>query len=132
MINASQHVIGKHAIIDLSGCDPTIIQNPDLINDILHRAARLAKVTVVGRQDHYFSPVGYSVVLVLEESHLSVHTWPEYNYISKDLFSCNLETDFKAVHDFLVEQFRSQLAQFTLLDRTYASICTTNIMQRSR
>ncbi len=113
-------VLGKHAIIDLSGCDSEIAKNSGLVRDILVQAAQVANVTVVGSIDHYFKPEGYTAVLVLEESHLSIHTWPEYNYVSIDLYSCNLQTDFEAVKDFLAEKFKAAVTKFTILNRGFS------------
>ena len=69
----TQSIMGKHAIIDLSGCDSDIMRDRESILERLKQAAQIAKVTVVGHFEHYFSPEGYSAVLVLEESHLSIH-----------------------------------------------------------
>lgn len=119
MTICTQFVVGKHAIIDLSGCDPDVICDYELILNILREAARVAQVTVVGEIEHQFNPEGYSMVLLLEESHLSIHTWPEYNYVSLDLFSCNLHTDFEAVEKFLVKKFKPQSVVSKLLMRKF-------------
>lgn len=110
-------VLGKHAIIDLSGCDPQIITNHQLIHEILLQAADIAEVTIVGCLEHSFQPQGYSATLVLEESHLSIHTWPEYDYISLDLYSCNLQTNFDAVAEFLARKFGATITEYHLLER---------------
>ena len=112
-----QAVLGKHAIIDLSGCNLDVLKNSGLMQNILVKAAELADVTIVGSIDHLFSPHGYTAVLVLEESHMSIHTWPEFEYVSIDLYSCNLQTDFQAIADFLADQFQAKRTSFTLLER---------------
>ncbi len=119
-------VLGKHAIIDLSGCDSEIIRNCDLIRDILIQATQIANITVLDMVEHYFKPEGYTAVLVLEESHLSIHTWPEYNYVSIDLYSCNLQTNFQAVKDFLSDKFQATVTKFTLLERGFLEISSPN------
>ncbi|MCB0194792.1 MAG: adenosylmethionine decarboxylase [Anaerolineae bacterium] len=116
----TQSIMGKHAIIDLSGCDSDIMRDRESILERLKQAAQIAKVTVVGHFEHYFSPEGYSAVLVLEESHLSIHTWPEYRYISLDLYSCNLETDFDAVEQFLAQEFKATTVESQLLKRKFS------------
>ncbi len=117
-----QAVLGKHAIIDLSGCNLEILKNSSLMQDILVKAANLADVTIVGSMDHLFSPHGYTAVLVLEESHISLHTWPEFEYVSIDLYSCNLQTDFRGIADFLADQFQAKITSFTLLERGFAEV----------
>ncbi len=115
-----QAILGKHAIIDLSNCNAETLQDYELIKSLLAQAADIAKVTIIGTMDRYFTPHGYTAVLVLEESHLSIHTWPEFNYVSIDLYSCNLETNFQAVTDFLSDGFQAKKTQFTLLERGYS------------
>ncbi len=112
-------VLGKHAIIDLSNCNAEILRDYELIKSLLAQVADIAKVTIIGSMDRHFTPQGYTVVLVLEESHLSIHTWPEFNYVSIDLYSCNLETNFQAVVDFLSNKFQAKKTQFTLLERGF-------------
>jgi S-adenosylmethionine decarboxylase proenzyme len=75
-------ILGKHAILDLSGCDSEIIRNCKLIHGILVKAAEIARLTVLGVMDHSFAPEGYTAILLLEESHLAIHTWPENDYAS--------------------------------------------------
>lgn len=119
-------VLGHHAIIDLSGCSSEIINDHKLVYDILVQTAQIAKVTVVGSLDRSFTPQGYTAILVLEESHLSIHTWPEYNHVSIDLYSCNLQTDFHAIKDFLVEKFQAVITKFTLLKRGSLKVANAN------
>lgn len=119
-------MLGKHAIIDLSGCNSEIIRNCQLIHDILVKAAEMANLTIIGIMDHRFTPEGYTAVLMLEESHLSIHTWPEYNYASIDLYSCNLQTDFQAVTDFLANKFQAMVTGFTFLERGCSRACTAH------
>ena len=76
--------------------------------------------------DHRFTPEGYTAVLMLEESHLAIHTWPENNYASIDLYSCNLQTNFQAVADFLVNEFQATVTALTFLERGYSENCHVN------
>jgi len=115
--------LGQHAIIDLSGCNSEIIGNCKLIHDTLVTAAEMARLTVIGIMDHRFIPEGYTAVLMLEESHLSIHTWPEHNYASIDLYSCNLQTDFQAVIDFLAHEFQAMVTEVAFLERGFSEVC---------
>ncbi len=115
-------VLGKHAIIELSECDTAVIENHKLLQSLLKKATEIANVAVVGSIDYCFKPQGYTAALILEESHLSIHTWPEYQYVSIDLYSCNLETDFQAVKNFFVAQFKATLTGFTIIDRGFSNL----------
>ena len=60
----------------------------DVVKDILVGAARACGATIVDVAFHEFNPFGVSGVVVIAESHLSVHTWPEYRYAAVDIFTC--------------------------------------------
>jgi S-adenosylmethionine decarboxylase len=80
--------LGKHILIELNDC------NKDLLNDIeylrvsLSDVARLIGATVIKDTFYQFTPQGVSGVVIIAESHLSIHTWPEYNFAAVDVFTC--------------------------------------------
>jgi len=80
--------IGHHYIAEASGCDPNVIGKVESVEQILVRAAEVAGVQVWSISFHRFSPNGVSGVVVISESHMSVHTWPEYGYAAVDIFMC--------------------------------------------
>jgi S-adenosylmethionine decarboxylase proenzyme len=65
-----------------------MLNDVEKIDSILHQAAVIAGATVLKKEFHKFSPVGVSGVVVIAESHLSIHTWPEYGYAACDVFTC--------------------------------------------
>lgn len=65
-----------------------ILKNTLLIEKYMIEAAKAAKATIVKSVFHTFNPWGVSGVIVIEESHLTIHTWPEYKYAAVDLFTC--------------------------------------------
>lgn len=78
---------GRHLLVELWGASH--LNDPDRIDHILTEAAVAAKATVLHSHFHHFSPYGgVSGVLVLAESHISIHTWPERDYAAIDLFMC--------------------------------------------
>lgn len=123
--------LGRHAIIDLSGCNSEMIGNCQLIHDTLVKAAEMARLTVIGIMDHRFIPEGFTAVLMLEESHLSIHTWPEYNYASIDLYSCNLQTDFQAVINFLANEFQAAVTEVAFFERGFSEVCKQKKQQEN-
>jgi len=80
--------LGKHLLIELNDVDRDLLDNLPAIRDILICAAREAGVTILGESFHQFSPQGVSGVLVIAESHISIHTWPEHGYAAADVFTC--------------------------------------------
>ncbi len=92
--------LGHHYLIELYDCKGNTFQNPAQVQAALVHCAEQAGITVLNQMFHAFTPHGVSGVLVISESHIAVHTWPEHGYIAVDLFSCNLgveaETFIKA------------------------------------
>jgi len=80
--------LGRHLIVELFDCSATVLQDLEGVKTGLEEAARRAQATIVATTFHQFNPVGVSGVVVISESHLSIHTWPEYRYAAVDIFSC--------------------------------------------
>ena len=84
----------RELLIDLYGCKGNLDSAQSLAN-ILVKAADEMGSTIVKTVQHKFSPTGITVILILAETHISIHTWPEYNYAALDIFICNEEIDPK-------------------------------------
>jgi S-adenosylmethionine decarboxylase proenzyme len=80
--------LGAQILADLYGCDRVTLDDADAIRAILVEAALRCGATIVDRCFHRFSPQGVSGVVVIAESHLAIHTWPEHGYAAVDLFTC--------------------------------------------
>lgn len=85
-------VLGRHLVADFHGCTADL-NDPRLVMETLEQACQVARATVVERSGHHFSPYGVTAVVVIAESHLAVHTWPEYRYAAVDLFTCGTTVD---------------------------------------
>lgn len=80
--------LGSQILADLYGCDRALLDDVTAIRSILVEAALRCGATVVDRCFHRFSPQGISGVVLIAESYLGVHTWPEHGYAAVDLFTC--------------------------------------------
>jgi len=80
--------VGWHLLVDCSHCWPEAMDTVDGIRTIVRELAAAAEVTVCQENYHTFTPVGITGVAIVSESHISVHTWPEYRYVGIDVFSC--------------------------------------------
>lgn len=78
----------QHLLAEFRGCSLTKLNNLEFIEASMRAAAAEARATVVNSSFHKFGPQGISGVLVLAESHLSVHTWPEHGYAATDIYVC--------------------------------------------
>lgn len=96
--------LGNHILVEFMGCDPHVMNDVSSIERDMVGAAKKAGATVINSTFHHFSPYGVSGVVVIEESHLAIHTWPEYGYAAVDLFTCG-EMDAWISFDYLKECF---------------------------
>ncbi|MCP4566087.1 MAG: S-adenosylmethionine decarboxylase proenzyme [FCB group bacterium] len=91
--------LGQHLLAEFTGCDTTTLNSLDKIKSILIEAARQSGATIVNSVFHHYNPHGLSGVVVIAESHMSIHTWPEYGYAAVDFFTCGERVDpWKACH----------------------------------
>jgi S-adenosylmethionine decarboxylase len=97
--------LGKHWIIECYECNPEVINSPERLEEIFLEAAQKAGATIVGSHFHSFEPQGVSGVVVIAESHFSVHSWPEHRYAAVDVFTCGESIDVSRA----VEVFRNRL-----------------------
>jgi len=100
------HALGRHLLVELHGCQPELLKRVDAVRDILVGAARACGATIVDVAFHEFNPFGVSGVVVIAESHLSIHTWPEYRYAAVDVFTCGDVIDPEAAVTYLASRFR--------------------------
>jgi len=82
------NALGKHLLLELKGCDKEVLNDLSFLKGILLAAAGEAGATVLGESFHKFNPQGVSGVVIIAESHLFIHTWPEYGYAAVDIFTC--------------------------------------------
>ena len=102
--------LGRHLIVELVGCNPRKLDDLEYVSQILKEAAIYANATVVDTSFHKFNPYGISGVVVVAESHIAIHTWPEYGYASLDVYTCGDETMPKRAAEFLKEAFEAKEA----------------------
>ncbi len=80
--------LGRHILAEFYECDPAMLNDTGAIERAMNEAAAASGATVVQSVFHMFSPHGVSGVVVVAESHLAVHTWPEYGFAAVDYFAC--------------------------------------------
>ena len=80
--------LAHHVLLDLYGCEQSLLNDIDFLRQLFLKTADELKCTLIKEVFHRFAPQGVSGVLVIAESHLSIHTWPELGYASIDLFTC--------------------------------------------
>jgi S-adenosylmethionine decarboxylase len=85
----SHAALGQHLLLDLDDAPPHLLSDVAGIERLLREAAALAGATVIHSHFHPFGPgMGITGVLLLRESHISIHTWPEHGFAALDIFMC--------------------------------------------
>ncbi len=109
--------IGEHYIVEASGCAPEIIGNVEKMQEILVKAAQKANVKIWAVSFHRFPPQGVSGVIVISESHISVHTWPEYGYVALDIYTCGEYSNPEAAVNFALQEFKAENVHISEITR---------------
>lgn len=81
-------ILGRHLIVELADCNQHILDDVRQLEEHLSNAVLKSGATIVRSVFHRYAPQGVSGVIVIAESHISIHTWPEYGYAAVDLFTC--------------------------------------------
>lgn len=103
--------LGRHILIEFYNCDEEILKDPKLIDEYMNEAARIANATIVESVFHHFNPYGVSGAVIISESHLAIHTWPEYGYAAVDVFTCGDKIDPWTAFKFLEDVFKSDRSE---------------------
>ena len=80
--------LGHHLLAEFTGCSAPSLADLKIVTDAMLRAAEASGATVVTHSFHHFSPHGVSGAVIIAESHLAIHTWPEHGFAAVDFFSC--------------------------------------------
>jgi len=109
--------LGQHLLVDLFECDANAISSLQVVKTSMLEAARRASATIVNTVFHEFNPFGVSGIVVIAESHLAIHTWPERRYAAVDIFTCGDVLEPKVAADYLAEVFGAGRVSQARLER---------------
>ena len=109
--------LGTHLILEFFGCDPGTLKEVPYVEKAFLKAAKESKTHVVAHNFHQFNPYGVSGVVVIEESHYTIHTWPEHAYAAIDLLYCSDDIEIEKAIQVLKEAFRPTMIKSTELLR---------------
>lgn len=98
----ASRTVGSHVLADISGSTSPLLNDGQGLEDLLARAAEAVGATVLSRHHHTFAPHGVTAVVVLAESHVSIHTWPEWGGATLDAYTCGL-TDPERLVEIIIE-----------------------------
>ncbi len=99
--------LGRQILVEYYDCDVNAINDVDFVERVLLDGTKNAKATVISHNFHKFSPHGVSGTVVIAESHVAIHTWPEYGYAAVDIFTCGETIDPWVIQEYLKDNFKS-------------------------
>jgi S-adenosylmethionine decarboxylase proenzyme len=91
----------SHTLIELRECRAELLSDPAALKELLVEAVIRGGGTIVTDVFHTFNPHGVSGVIVIAESHVAIHTWPEHRYAAVDIFSCGTKLDHASIRDWI-------------------------------
>ncbi|WP_107825370.1 adenosylmethionine decarboxylase [Neisseria sicca] len=111
------HIPGNHGLLDLYGCDEAVLKNEGRLKTALKAAAQAAEATILAERFHIFGGAGgITGVLLLAESHISIHTWPEHRFAAIDAFICG-GMKLERVKEILCRELAAERAVWTVAQR---------------
>jgi S-adenosylmethionine decarboxylase proenzyme len=116
--------LGRHLLLELKNCNREVLNDVDYLKKCLIETAEKIGATVVNSAFHQFSPYGISGVVVVAESHLCIHTWPEYGYAAVDVFTCGSTIEPSDAVDLLVSKLEAGDSTYMELKRGLVKIET--------
>ena len=109
--------LGYHYFFEFYDCSTHKLSLIEPVRKAMLEAAEYSGATIVKDVFHQFSPQGVSGVVVIEESHLSIHTWPEHGYAAVDFFTCSLKTYPKKAMQHLAKELGSTRSEMQYFER---------------
>ena len=109
--------IGRHLILELWGCDADRINSIEVIKRAMTETIEACHATLLDLRVYPFTPIGVTGVAILSESHMMIHTWPEYGYAAVDVFTCGQNTDPNEAVPVLRHYFRPERVQVMEMNR---------------
>ena len=111
------NALGIHLLLELRECDEHLLDDLTYIRDVLVRTAVEAGATIVGEAFHKFSPRGVTGVVAISESHMCIHTWPEFRYAAVDIFTCGTTVSPYRAAELLIERLGCQAPSISEIKR---------------
>lgn len=107
LVSSYQTGLCQHTLIELEECDAELLKRIPHVRRLLPQAVRDGGGTIVRSLFHEFSPWGVSGVVVITESHVTIHTWPEHRYAAIDIFSCSPRLDHDRIRRTLIKGLKA-------------------------
>ena len=126
------NTFSRHCIMELWECDSKILDNKDAVEELMVKAALESGAEVREVAFHKFAPQGVSGVVVISESHLAIHTFPEHGYASIDVFTCGERIDPQVAAKLIAKKLNSKRFYEINLERGMGEIAMRGDLNRKQ
>lgn len=109
--------LGSHLLVELYGCEGKTLEDENSVGGAMRSAAEESEATVVAQSFHEFKPYGVSGAVIIQESHYTIHTWPEHGYAAVDLFYCGGTVKVHRAVEVLRDRFQPKRIKFLVVRR---------------
>ncbi|MEN9406600.1 MAG: S-adenosylmethionine decarboxylase proenzyme precursor [Bacillota bacterium] len=113
---------GKHVVLDVWGVAFEKLNSVDFLRDRMSEAVSACSATLLSVQEHQFTPQGVTVLMMLSESHLSIHTYPESGFASLDCYTCGKSIDPVVAIDYMIKVLKPKKVYRKILKRGEGAI----------
>ena len=111
-------MLGRELIVDVEDIeDNSVLETVEGVKPLMERIIENCKLNVVGKCEHQFTPYGATMLYLLSESHLTIHTYPEKKACSINLYTCNISTDFTEALDVIYKFFKQPYIIKKIMER---------------
>ena len=109
--------LGSHLLVELYDCDENKLNDLEKLETVLAESVRISGATALKKSFHQFAPQGVSGVIIIAESHFTIHTWPEYGYAALDIFTCGNSIDSQKALDYIEKELDVKTVSVTEMRR---------------
>ena len=114
--------LGRHVLLELRDCNAAKLDDLPYLKGTMMHAAVETGATIIGEIFHQFAPQGVTGVIAIAESHLCIHTWPEFGYAAVDIFTCGAAFDPTEAAHLIVAALESKDPEITEVIRGQLTI----------
>ena len=112
------NISGIHLIAEVSGCPPGLLNDEEKLKSLLVDGIDKCGLSHLDIASHKFEPIGVTVIAIINESHVAIHTYPEARHASIDIFHCSTESESAVkLLNFLSKKLQSQDIKFIEINR---------------
>jgi len=117
-VQVVKKVVGRHVYGELYECDPVLLMSEEYLVEVVKEAVRIGGFTLLDVKAWRIWP-GISVIAIILESHISIHTWPEHRFATVDVYTCGTKGDPFKAFNYIVEKIGAKKYTMKFTSRDY-------------